>query len=493
MSRNPFSLSVVIFGFLLLGALAIFEKMATPVRALNPRPDAALGRMAAPETRAASQVVRSAGMLPAENKLHRVAKGESLAGVVHHYLPLTKFMTGSELERAIRSANPEIRGSWPKPGSEIVIPSYREYWTEKPVLVAKDFEVRAVYLTGAMAGSAKGLEIIRKWRAAGGNSVVFDMKDSDGSLSVETALRLAPEQKSYPIRNLPKLTGFLHAEGMHVIARIAIFRDEMLATRHPELAVQSRRSGGAWRENGKLVWADSSNTKVWEYNIGLAKFAAEHGADEVQFDYVRFPAEGEQKDAKFLFETEHPDWTRAVAITTFLKQAQAELKPSGVLLSVDVFGVMAWERPVDLAHTGQDIAQMAKYCDVMSPMIYPSHFFGMDGYRFPGDAPEHFIGESMERFQMVTADSGVVLRPWLQAFGWKTRSYSAEYVRIQVAVSRAHGADGFLFWNANNDYAEPFLAMAGMREDPAKYFRGGEVDLYAGKKAPAKSKGAAAN
>ena len=79
-----------------------------------------------------------------------------------------------------------------------------------------------------------------------------------------------------------------------------------------------------------------------------------------------------------------------------------EIHPTGVLLSLDVFGIMAWQRPVDLAHTGQDIVGMAKYCDVLSPMIYPSHFFGMDGIAHPGDAPEHFIGESMERFEKIT-------------------------------------------------------------------------------------------
>ncbi len=119
--------------------------------------------------------------------------------------------------------------------------------------------------------------------------MVFDIKDSDGSVSVPTGLPLAPEQKSYPIRNLPKFIAYLHGQGLHAIARIAIFRDEMLVTGHPELAVQSRSHGGAWRENGKLVWTDPSNAKVWDYDIGLAKFAAEHGADEIQFDYVRFP------------------------------------------------------------------------------------------------------------------------------------------------------------------------------------------------------------
>jgi len=448
--------------------------------------------MPAPDVKPAATIRPPSRTVPADSKLHTVAKGESVPGIVHHYLPLTTFLTGSELERAIRAANPEIKGLWPKPGSEIEIPSYRENWAEKPVLLPKSFEARAVYLTGTMAGSAKGLEIIRTWREAGGNSVVFDIKDSDGSVSVPTGLPLAPEQKSYPIRNLPKFTAFLHSQGLHAIARIAIFRDEALVAKHPELAVQARK-GGAWRENGKLVWTDSSNPKVWEYNIGLAKFAAANGADEIQFDYVRFPAEGDQKDAKFIFEAEHPDWKRADAITAFLKRAQSELKPMGVLFSVDVFGVMAWQRPIDLSHTGQDIPQMAKYCDVMSPMIYPSHFYGMDGYSDPGDAPEHFISESMARFQKVTAESGVVLRPWLQAFGWRTKSYSPEYIRIQVAVSRLKGGNGFLFWNANNDYSKPYSAMPEMRQDKAKYFRGDEVKSAAQKTAAASRIGAAAN
>ena len=201
---------------------------------------------------------------------------------------------------------------------------------------------------------------------------------------------------------------------------------------HPELAVKSHKTGQPWRENGKLVWTDPSQPKVQEYDIALAKKAAEAGADEIQFDYVRFPAEGDQKDASFYFQTEHPDWHRSDVIADFLKHAYAEIHPTGALLSLDVFGIMAWQRPVDLAHTGQDIVRMAKYCDVLSPMIYPSHFFGMDGIAHPGDAPEHFIGESMERFEKITQGSGVVIRPWLQAFRWRTKTYSPKYIEAQV-------------------------------------------------------------
>jgi hypothetical protein len=146
------------------------------------------------------------------------------------------------------------------------------------------------------------------------------------------------------------------------------------------------------------------------------------------------------------------------------------LHPLGVLVSLDVFGVMAWQRNVDLAHTGQDIVLMAKHCDVLSPMIYPSHFFGMDGYALPGDAPEHFISTSMARFEKVTEGSGVVIRPWLQAFAWKTKTYSPDYIRTQVSTAKQQGGIGFLLWNARNDYSKPFAAMPVMTSAADRYF-----------------------
>jgi hypothetical protein len=108
---------------------------------------------------------------------------------------------------------------------------------------------------------------------------------------------------------------------------------------------------------------------------------------------------------------------------------------------------------------------------VLSPMIYPSHFFGMDGYALPGDAPEHFISESMKRFETVTAGSGVVLRPWLQAFAWRTKTYSPQYIETQVLTARNNGGIGFLFWNARNDYGRPFTAMPQMTTEATRYFQ----------------------
>ena len=412
-------------------------------------------------------------------EIYTAKRGEGIPAVAHHYLHNTSYLTSSELADAIRNVNGNRPGNILKAGEQITIPGILPApIEEKTIPVAKDFEVRAIYLTGIMAASDHGLRIIRHWREVGGNSVVFDIKDSDGSVNIPFEHPLLGKHQVY-IHDLPKFVHFLHSENMHAIARIAIFRDQRMVVEHPELAVQSKRTKQAWRENGKLVWTDPSQPKVQEFDIALAKFVAQSGADEIQFDYVRFPAEGDQKDANFVFQNEHPKWQRSDVITDFLKKAYAEIHPTGALFSLDVFGVMAWQRPVDLSHTGQDIVGMAKYCDVLSPMIYPSHFFGMDNIEHPGDAPEHFIGESMQRFELITKGSGVVIRPWLQAFRWRTKTYSPEYIKVQVATAKEKGGIGFLFWNAANDYSKPYVAMPEMRaanaKEKDKFFRGDEI------------------
>jgi hypothetical protein len=472
-------------------------------------------------------------------EIYTAKRGEAIPTIARRYLGRTSYLTSSELADAIRHANGDRTANILKANENIVIPGILAApVTAKTIPVPKDFEVRAIYLTGIMAGSDHGLRIIRHWREVGGNAVVFDIKDSDGSVTIPFEHPLLGQHQVY-LHDVPKFVRFLHQQNMHAIARIAIFRDERLVKEHPELAVQSRKNKQAWRESGKLVWTDPSQPKVQDYNIALAKHVAQLGADEIQFDYVRFPAEGDQKDAAFVYQSGQPEATqadnqaspaavsndstcaipapkhhnkkgatgtetgqapqfqkgpcpvaakpaprgpqRSDVITAFLKKAYAELHPTGVLFSLDVFGVMAWQRQVDLSHTGQDIVGMAHYCDVISPMIYPSHFFGMDNIAHPGDEPAHFIGESMDRFELITKGSGVVIRPWLQAFHWRTKTYSPEYIKVQVETARNKGGIGFLFWNAANDYSKPYTAMPEMKsanaKDKDKFFRGDELPV----------------
>lgn len=393
---------------------------------------------------------------------HLVKRNESVEGIVSHYLPDSIFMRRSELEMAVRQVN-GLSSARLKPGDQIWIPGIPLHpLLDKPNPTPKDFVARGIYLTAYSAGSAYGLDLIRSWKEAGGNSVVFDIKDFDGAVHIPFSHAYAPGG-NITIRNLAKFIHYLHSLQMHPIVRITVFRDEHLAQSCPQLAVHSRATGKPWQENGKLVWTDPSNPDVQQYNLDLAQVAASAGADEVQFDYVRFPAEGDQEDARFAYQKDHPDWPRSRVITDFVARAHQMLHSQGVLFSIDVFGVMAWAKPVDLVRTGQNIADLARHVDVMSPMIYPSHFFGFDGYKVPGDAPEHFISESMQRFEEATTGSGVLLRPWLQAFGWHTKTYSAGYILTQVRVARDEGGVGFLFWNARNDYSKPFEAMPEVR------------------------------
>ncbi|HLY97895.1 MAG TPA: putative glycoside hydrolase [Candidatus Angelobacter sp.] len=405
---------------------------------------------------------------PPPGTITYAAAGNTTAlAIARLHLAQSSFMTAPELEAAIRKAN-EGKSVFKK-GQTVFVPGIEpQPIVEKSRPFPKDGEVRAIYLTGSTAGSVRGLELVRRWHQSGGNAVVFDIKDSDGTINVPFNHPLARKLTHYPITNLPKYVRYLHSLDMHVIARQALFRDDNIARNHGSLAVQSRRTHAPWLENGKLVWSDPSSKEVQAYNIALAKYIAQSGVDEIQFDYVRFPAEGDQKDAQFVFQAD-PKMHRDDVIAGFLERAYSELHSMGILLSLDVFGVMAWQRQVDLNHTGQDIVKMARHCDVLSPMIYPSHFFGMDGYAHPGDEPEHFIGTSMDRYQKVTSGSGVTLRPWLQAFAWRTRTYSPEYILKQVGTSRQHGGNGFLFWNAGNDYSKPFVAMPVIMANPARY------------------------
>src|ERR1700678_3644780 len=311
------TMATFLFG-VAVSSLGLFSPPAAAVQ--NPH-GARLVQVKADATKKAEQTPPVSIVAPPGSDLYIAQRGDSLPSVARKYLKRTKYLTSSELTDAIREANRNRQGVMLKSGETVIIPVILESpIVEKAVPVARDFEVRAIYLTGVMAGSDHGMRIIRHWREVGGNAVVFDIKDSDGIVNIAFDHPLATGQPHY-IPDLPKLIHILHSENMHAIARIAIFRDEHLVTTHPELAVKSRSSDQPWRENGKLVWTDPSNPKVQDYDIALANFVAQSGCDEIQCDYVRFPAEGNQKDAAFNSQAEHPSQPRSEVIANFLDRA----------------------------------------------------------------------------------------------------------------------------------------------------------------------------
>lgn len=314
-------------------------------------------------------------------------------------------------------------------------------------------DYKGIYLTASTAGSATGENLMKKLKDAGGNMIVFDLKEADGHLFYPTASEInkrAGGNDSILFADPKKFVEQGKALGFHMVARIVCFRDELMAKKKPEWAIHDFK-GKLWTGPEGQVWLDPSLPEVQDYVISVAKEAAAFGVDEVQFDYVRFPTQGNVANANYSFDEKMVQHYEV--IRDFLQKARRELSPSGVKIGVDVFGIVVWNNQYDSNSTGQRIGELAPYIDVVYPMVYPSHFNeGFAGYKKPGDEPYYFVHESVKLFQNLVADYPVVVRPWLQAFPYKVSRYDGEYVGKEVAAAREDGVNSFSLWNAGNNY-----------------------------------------
>lgn len=390
---------------------------------------------------------------------HTVQKGQSFERLFWRYLKFTDAYTPNELRDQIRKHN-NMKNAWVSPGQVLEIPGVRKAPPRpKPSGVPATFEAKGIYATSTTASFERIFERARALKAVGGNTVVFDVKD--GPIAYESRDPMVRDfsEWDHTIKDLPKLVERLHQMGIHVVARQVLFHDPVLAKKHPELAIRSKATGKPWLEHGKLRWVDPSQPKVQEYNIRLAKELATSGVDEIQFDYVRFPAQGNTKDCKFTFD--ETKIAKHEIITGFLRKAREELKPHKVLISIDVYGVMAWQKNVDLKVTGQKLDDMARYVDVISPMVYPSHFYGpFDGYAKPANEPYYFVSQGVERVRRMLGPNGPVIRPWIQAFPYMVANYNPTYVTKQIQATRDAKGIGWLLWNASNKYDIAFTGAA---------------------------------
>jgi hypothetical protein len=210
---------------------------------------------------------------------------------------------------------------------------------------------------------------------------------------------------------------------------------------------------------------DPSHPTVQEYNLAIAKELAEMGVDEIQFDYIRFPTKKNIEYAEF--GPDGQNTSRDKIITDFLAQAQNELAPYKVLLSIDVFGIIAWGRSEDIEMTGQKVEDLARHCDVISPMIYPSHFHRpFQGIANPNEQPYLLVSETSERFARFLTNSQATLRPWIQAFPLGTNNFDEDYILEQLRALEGSRARGWLLWSAGNKYDVVWKALAQWEDVP---------------------------
>jgi hypothetical protein len=393
---------------------------------------------------------------------HRVLRGESLSRIARQYLPLTEALSVDYLIEKIKELN-GIQGSLIRPNQRLMIPLVPSTpVAAKNVPKQIDFEARGIYVNRFSMGCRKMRRLLDRLITFGGNTVILDAKDMSGRLFYPSKVPLAKEigAISSPIIGNPaKLFHYLHKMGLHVGVRLVLFYDPLLATKRPELALRSTRSGDPCIEKGEVAWVDPYQSAVQSYNLDIAKELAEMGVDEIQFDYMRFPTMECTRETTYgLEERKIP---KHQIITDFLARAHKALTPYKILLSIDVFGIIAWGRPEDTQMIGQKIEDLVQHCDVICPMIYPSHFYGpFQDMANPGAQPFLVVSETCRRFSSFLKNSEVTLRPWVQAFPFGTKSFNEKYIHEELRALAQSKARGWLFWSAGNAYDHAWKALA---------------------------------
>lgn len=290
------------------------------------------------------------------------------------------------------------------------------------------------------------------------NAVVIDIKGDLGYVCFRSGSAMAAEigaQKITTVSDMPALLDRLHKQGLYVIGRIVTFKDNVLGTARPNLAVH--QNGRIFKDKEGLIWCDPFLSEVRAYNIGLAIEAAKAGFDEIQFDYVRFP------DAKGVeFSQPTTEVSRPRAITSFLTEAHERLIPYNVFLAADVFGYICWNKGD--TGIGQKIDELGAVLDYISPMLYPSGFtYGIPNYRVPVAHPYEIVRLSLDRARERTKLDPVRFRPWLQSFAdyaFDKRQFGEQEIQAQIEAAQSFGADGWLLWNPRNVYSAEALRAA---------------------------------
>jgi len=310
--------------------------------------------------------------------------------------------------------------------------------------------LHGVHITGWAAGSPKTRRrLIRDIQAAGLNAAVIALKEYDGIMFVK-GVPLAREVGAYSnaIPDLEACVRDFKAAGLYTIARIVLFKDNTLARRRTDLAVRTA-GGGVWSNFNGVAWVDPYRREVWEYNLDIASRAAAAGFDEIQFDYVRFPSDGNVRRCRYS-RPDHNDRTANQSLLAFLALARRRLQPLGVRLSICVFGMTASDDSG--MGIGQHITELAQEMDFVSPMMYPSHYRkGNYGLKNPNRQPYQTIAAGTRDAVERMGAQAWKLRPYLQDFSLGFR-YREPQVRAQILAAAKQGVTNWILWNAKNNY-----------------------------------------
>ena len=321
-------------------------------------------------------------------------------------------------------------------------------------------KVRGIYVTGPMAGSAAMDNLITLVDETELNAMVIDVKNDDGNITYKMNLDSARETGACVnyISDMEGLMAKLKEHHIYTIARVVCFKDPYLAAAKAELALKKPDGTSVTDANG-LAFVNPYCEETWEYIVDVAIAASELGFDEIQFDYVRFPIGADADAADYGVDLN--TYTKEQAITGFLSYAAERFGEENIVFGADVFGTIIGSE-TDVERVGQNYRTLGETVDVLSPMVYPSHYAnGVFGLDVPDAYPYETVlaalqGSGKELETVGEADRAVV-RPWLQSFTatWVDGHipYEGEEIRQQIQAVYDAGYEEWILWNAPNRYS----------------------------------------
>ncbi len=341
--------------------------------------------------------------------------------------------------------------------------------------------VKAVYMSSCAATTQSFRDhLIGMIDSTELNSIIIDIKDFTGRLSfVPTNPELASfTSNNCVVNDMKEFIASLHEKNIYVIGRITSFQDPYYAKLHPELAVKRASDGGMWADRKGINYLDPGAKGAWDHLVMIAKESYGIGFDELNFDYIRFPSDGNMKDISFPYSKNQP---KPVVLESFFSYLQQNLKPMGAIISADLFGMTTSNK--DDLNIGQLLEPALYYFDFVAPMVYPSHYPPTwNGYKKPAEHPYDVIkismGDGVKRAlatssifklpnsvpiasttpQLYTKDKINIqkLRPWLQDFDLGA-VYTADMVRAQITATYDVGLNSWMLWDASNKYTPAAL------------------------------------
>lgn len=327
-------------------------------------------------------------------------------------------------------------------------------------------EIRGIYLPNYILSDEYELgERIKFMKRNRLNAVVIDFKDDYGQVATSSKV------KEGHVGDGIDIDGILHTlkkNNIYPIARIVCFKDQEYSTYNPELSFIDKETGEIWQDPGGYQYINPMCQEVKDYILDVTKAAHEAGFNEVMYDYIRFPEGFHLRSDELVYNfgsyQDQGGSERVQAINDFLDQAQDRFKDNNLKIGSAIFGyaTIAGDAP-DLVGIGQNFKAMSERSDVVSAMIYPSHWSsGFAGLTNPDLHPYELIDSYMDIEDSVLAevDEVPVTRPWLQAFTDYSlpegtyQEYGKDEIEEQIKALEKHGVKEYYLWNILGDYPE---------------------------------------